>query len=251
MLYFAILDSDRIDPRWRITEDDARIKGARPFILLEQGFHAIINGAEDLALKTTKLGSTPIAITLCSTVLDSLMQTFQAYMGETLFLGIDHARAKDAATTEYAVHTALLRDTAKMLDAYGYSVREDLKIAAKGGDAGHEKVFSLQDVMPAFVAEMLALVEATKDAILPIAHLIGDGQEDQIAFLAECFSETGAVSRPSIVSFVLSKSGMDKEVDVVQEYVDALKVVVTAAEYEDLVGPMKRVLKLSGDKLTW
>lgn len=34
--------------------------------------------------------------------------------------------------------------------------------------------------MPAFTAEMLALVEATKDAILPIAYLIGEGQEDQV-----------------------------------------------------------------------
>jgi hypothetical protein len=59
-------------------------------------------------------------------------------MDETLFAGIDHARAK--STKEYVVPTALLRDTAKMLEAYGYSVREDLAIAAKGGSAGHEKV---------------------------------------------------------------------------------------------------------------
>eukprot|EP00035_Acanthoeca_spectabilis_P026211 m.461758 g.461758 ORF g.461758 m.461758 type:complete len:79 (+) comp22402_c0_seq1:484-720(+) len=65
-------------------------------------------------------------------------------MNETLFAGIDHARAK--AASEYAIHTSLLRDTAKMLDGYGYSVREDLAVAAKGGSAGHEKVRSAIEV---------------------------------------------------------------------------------------------------------
>ena len=42
------------------------------------------------------------------------MQAFDSYMGEAIFAGIDHARAK--ADGEYAVHTSLLRDTAKMLE---------------------------------------------------------------------------------------------------------------------------------------
>eukprot|EP00037_Helgoeca_nana_P032833 m.415565 g.415565 ORF g.415565 m.415565 type:complete len:306 (+) comp29674_c0_seq1:53-970(+) len=239
----------RIDPRWRLTEDTARIKGAQPFILIEQGFNAIINGAEDLALKTKKLGTTPIAVTFCVTAFEQLMQTFLAYMDETLFAGIDHARAK--STKEYVVPTALLRDTAKMLEAYGYSVREDLAIAAKGGSAGHEKVDTLQDVMPAFIAEMLALLEATKEAILPIAHLIGDGQADQVAFLAECLGSTGALSGTTIVTYVLSKSGIDKEVDDAQEYVDSLKLVSGADGIQALIPQMKKALKLSGDKISW
>lgn len=45
--------------------DTSRIKGAQPFIVIEQGFIAIIKGAEDLAVKTTKLGTTPVAVTVC------------------------------------------------------------------------------------------------------------------------------------------------------------------------------------------
>lgn len=48
-----------------ITSDTSRIKGAQPFIVIEQGFIAIIKGAEDLAVKTTKLGTTPVAVTVC------------------------------------------------------------------------------------------------------------------------------------------------------------------------------------------
>jgi hypothetical protein len=50
-----------------------------------------------------------------------------------------------------------------MLSGYGYSVRADLQTAAKGGVDGHTKVDELQEVMPAFIAEMIALVEATKE----------------------------------------------------------------------------------------
>lgn len=67
-----IAPNTELNPTIRL--DTARVKGAQPFILLEQGFRAIITGAEDLAQKTTKLGTTPIAVTMCNTAFEQLMQ---------------------------------------------------------------------------------------------------------------------------------------------------------------------------------
>jgi hypothetical protein len=73
----------------------------------------------------------------------------------------------------------------------------------------------------------------------------------QVAFLAECLGSTGALSGTSIVTYVLSKSGIDKEVDDAQEYVDSLKLVSGEDGIQALIPQMKKALKLSGDKISW
>ena len=73
----------------------------------------------------------------------------------------------------------------------------------------------------------------------------------QEAFIAACLDETGALTDVNVVSYVLSKSGLDREPEVAQEYLDSLKMVRGAAEFETLVPAMKKALKTSGDKLKW